>query len=162
MSFRVERSIRGTGSSIQNRKARVEPRDGPHKVLARSPYYSCLCCEIFVGKRPFIQGRRQAQFGSTRNMFLLGCLELISEFGPFLSQHLTKNMETKKSRTARYFPLIIDSTPDASYTDQLAVALQYASVRKACANERLVRVLSCVSRKARGMKEAALNLLKEP
>ncbi|GFQ89804.1 hypothetical protein TNCT_22791 [Trichonephila clavata] len=62
----------------------------------------------------------------------------------------------------RYFSLIIDSTPDASHTAQLAVAFRYVSVRKACANKRLVRVLlSGVSQKGQSMKEVALNLLEE-
>ncbi|GFX78985.1 DUF4371 domain-containing protein [Trichonephila clavipes] len=62
---------------------------------------------------------------------------------------------------ARYFFLIIDSTPDSSYTDQLASALQCVSVRKACVNECLIRVLLGVSNKDLGMVEATLNLLKE-
>ncbi|GFT70207.1 zinc finger MYM-type protein 1 [Trichonephila clavipes] len=69
-------------------------------------------------------------------------------------------MKYKRFKLARYFSLIIDYTPDASHTDQLAAALLYVSVRKACANER-VRMLSGVSHKAQGMEEAALNLLKE-
>ncbi|GFT62626.1 hypothetical protein TNCV_3095821 [Trichonephila clavipes] len=54
---------------------------------------------------------------------------------------------------ARSIFLIIDFTPDASYTDKLALAIQHVSGRKACANECLVRVLLGVSNKALGMEE---------
>lgn len=130
------------------------------------------------------------KLGSTSNGLFLGCLELISEFDPFLAQHMTKYGNKgrgstsylssdicsefidvmskrvlqeilKEIKQARYFSLIIDSTPDASHTDQLAVALRYVSLSKACANERLVQLLPNVSHKAIGMEEAALNLLKE-
>ncbi|GFS81992.1 hypothetical protein TNCV_1790651 [Trichonephila clavipes] len=57
--------------------------------------------------------------------------------------------------------LIIDSTPDASHTDQLAEALRHVSVRNACANGRIARVLSGAPHKAKGMEEAALNLFEE-
>ncbi|GFV82204.1 DUF4371 domain-containing protein [Trichonephila clavipes] len=150
---------------------------------------NCLCCEIFVVKRPSFHVRRSAQLGSTTNWLFLGCLELISEFDPFHPQHLTKYGNKGKGSTsylssdicsefidvmgkrileeilgdqiARYISLIIHSTPDASYTNQQAVALQYVSVREACANECLVLVLSGVSHEAQGMEEAALNLLEE-
>ncbi|GFS89445.1 hypothetical protein NPIL_77471 [Nephila pilipes] len=67
----------------------------------------------------------------------------------------------KEISLARYFSLIIGSSTDVSHTDLLAVALRFVSVSKACANERLVRVLSDVSHKAQGMEAAALNLLEE-
>ncbi|GFQ86857.1 hypothetical protein TNCT_554701 [Trichonephila clavata] len=67
----------------------------------------------------------------------------------------------KEIKLAHYFSLIIESIPDISYTNLLAAALRYVSVSKACANERLVRVLLCVFRKTQGMEKAALNLLEE-
>ncbi|GFY09820.1 hypothetical protein TNCV_3697821 [Trichonephila clavipes] len=42
----------------------------------------------------------------------------------------------KEFKLARYFSLIIDSTPDSSHTNQLAVASRYVSVSKASANEK--------------------------
>ncbi|GFR29929.1 DUF4371 domain-containing protein [Trichonephila clavata] len=68
---------------------------------------------------------------------------------------------SKEIKFARYFSLIIQSIPDASHADQFTVALLYVSVRKACANERLVRGLSGVFHKAQDMEAAALNLLEE-
>lgn len=92
-------------------------------------------------------------FGSTSNGLYLGCLELISEYDPFFVQHIGKygnkgqghtsylSSQTcnefieimgnsvlktivKEVKEARYFSLIVDSTPDCSHTDQLAIALR--------------------------------------
>ncbi|GFR22168.1 zinc finger MYM-type protein 1 [Trichonephila clavata] len=86
--------------------------------------------------------------------------DICSEFIDVMGKRVLKEI-LKEIKLARYFSLIVDSTPVASHTNQMAVALRYVSVRKACANERLARVLPSVSHKARGMEEAALNLLEE-
>ncbi|KAG8336398.1 Protein unc-80 [Homalodisca vitripennis] len=51
-------------------------------------------------------------------------------------------------KQARYLSLIIDSTPDESHTDQLAVVLRYVSLPNACANERLIQLLPSVCHKS--------------
>lgn len=130
------------------------------------------------------------ELGSTSNGLYLGCLELISEFDPFLAQHFTKYGNKGKGNVsylssdvcsefitimsnqvlhiiineinqARYFALIIDSTPDASHSDQLAVVLRYVSLTDACATERLVKLLPRISHKSEGLEEATLSLLEE-
>lgn len=130
------------------------------------------------------------QLGSTSNGLFLGCLELISEFDPFLEQHFANygnkgkgsvsylssdvcsefitimskqvlDEIIKEINQARYFALIIDSTPDASHCDQLAVVIRYVSLKDACASERLIRLLPRISHKAKGLEEATLSLLEE-
>lgn len=94
--------------------------------------------------------------GSVHNGNFLGCLELISEFDPFLAKHLETRgnpgsghtsylsstitdefinlMGSKVSNTiiseiksSKYFSIIVDSTPDISHTDQLTFVLRYVS-----------------------------------
>jgi hypothetical protein len=129
-------------------------------------------------------------FGSTSNGLFLGCLELISEFDPFLAQHIATHGNKGKGsvsylssdicsefieimskevlkqilneiKQARYFSLIIDSTPDVSHTDQLAVVLRYVSLPNACANERLIQLLPNVCHKSGSLEEATLSLLEK-
>lgn len=105
---------------------------------------------LAVRRRPF-RGDNQ-KLGSTSNGIFLGCLELISEYDHFLAQHIIEYGNKGKGsvsylsadkytefidimskqvlqeimteiRKARYFSLIIDSTPDVSNTDQLAICL---------------------------------------
>lgn len=91
---------------------------------------------------------------SKHNGNYLGCLELISKFDPFLASHIDKysnkgcgnvsylsgricdefinlmsktvlEIICKEIKLAKYFSIIVDSTPDVSKVDQLTVALQY-------------------------------------
>ncbi|XP_039306739.1 zinc finger MYM-type protein 1-like [Solenopsis invicta] len=50
------------------------------------------------------------KFGSSSSGNFIMCLELISEFDPFLAEHIAK---------------YVDSSPDISHTDQLAVIVRY-------------------------------------
>ena len=95
-------------------------------------------------------------FGSPHNGNYLGLLELISKFDPFLANHI-KEFGNKGSgvtsylskiicdeffqmvaykvrqsilanlKTAGYFSLSVDSTPDRSHIDQLTVIVRYVS-----------------------------------
>lgn len=130
------------------------------------------------------------QLGSSSNGLFLGCLELLSEYDSFLSNHLTKygnvgkgsvsylSSDTcdefisimgskvirqiiKEINEAHYFSLIVDSTPDVSHTDQLAVVLRYVSLTDASAKERLVKLLPNIGHKAENLERAVLTLLEE-
>ena len=92
--------------------------------------------------------------GSPKNGNYLGTLELIAVFDPFLAQHINRNankgrghtsylskticeefiqlMATRvrehiftEVRTAKYFSVSMDSTPDVSHVDQLTCILRY-------------------------------------
>lgn len=96
------------------------------------------------------------KFGSPDNGNFLGLLELLEKFDPFLASHinefgnkgsgvisylskticdeLIQIMEHKVRdsildylRTAGYFSLSVDSTPDRSHIDQLTVIVRYVS-----------------------------------
>jgi len=94
------------------------------------------------------------KFGSQNNGNFMMCLELISEFDPFLSNHIVQhgnpgsghtsylssttcdeiitlittqvtNVIIKEIKSAKYLSIVIDSTPDISHTDQLAYVIRY-------------------------------------
>lgn len=94
--------------------------------------------------------------GSVNNGNFLGCMEMLSEFDPFIAQHLEKHGNPGSGRTsylsstiisefvelmgkkvldsiikevhkAKYFSIILDSTPDLSNTDQLCFVIRYVS-----------------------------------
>lgn len=94
--------------------------------------------------------------GSLSNGNFLGCLELMSEFDPFLAKHLEKYGNPGSGRTSylsstiindfidlmakkvfdviiaeikasKFYSIILDSTPDITYTDQLTFVVRYVS-----------------------------------
>lgn len=94
--------------------------------------------------------------GSVENGNFLGCLEVISEFDPFLAEHLkargnpgtghtsylssttvdefvslmgkkVSDIIISEIKSAKYYSIIVDSTPDLSHTDQLTFVFRYVS-----------------------------------
>ena len=94
--------------------------------------------------------------GSPHNGNFLGMLEVISKFDPFLAEHISKYGQRGRGivsylssttcedliqqmgeklkatiaaeiREAKYFSLIVDSTPDLSHTDQLTFVFRFVS-----------------------------------
>lgn len=123
--------------------------------------------------------------GSTSNGLFLGCLELISEFDPFLSQHLVQygnkgsghvsylsaktcdefisimadcvlQTMVEEVKHSRYFALIVDSTPDCSHTDQLAFVLRYVC-KDAKPKERLFKVLPGIGHTSSSLEDAVVS-----
>lgn len=99
---------------------------------------------------------RNETIGSCSNGNYLGCMELISKFDPFLAKHLQKYGNPGKGRTsylssttlnefidlmgnkvsnviieqiksAKFYSVIVDSSPDLSHTDQLTIVIRYVS-----------------------------------
>lgn len=127
------------------------------------------------------------KFGNAHNGNYMGCLELIAQFDPFLKQHITnlgnpgtgnvsylssticdefiaiihkKLKETilKEIRNAKYFGLSVDSTPDVSHTDQLALIIRYVT-EEGNAVERFLQFLPNVGHKGEEIAEAVLDML---
>ncbi|XP_060846758.1 zinc finger MYM-type protein 1-like [Rhopalosiphum padi] len=94
------------------------------------------------------------KFGSTHSGNFIMSLELIAEFDPFLSNHIAQYANKGKGSTsylsfatfeqfvyimaekvketivneikdAKYFSIVVDSTPDISHTDQLSLIFRY-------------------------------------
>lgn len=122
---------------------------------------------------------------SKHNGNYLGCLELISKFDPFLASHIDKysnkgrgnvsylsgricdefidlmsktvlEIICKEIKLARYFSIIVDSTPDVSKVDQLTVAIRY--IRSGSPVERFIGFIPSVGHKAQEMELALLNM----
>lgn len=106
-------------------------------------------------------------FGVTNNGNFLGILELISEFDPFLKSHIERysnkgkghhsylskticneiiillqnnviNFILAQIKEAKYFSVIMDSTPDQSKVDQMAIVIRYCTLTSV--HERLVQL----------------------
>lgn len=106
-------------------------------------------------------------FGVTNNGNFLGILELISEFDPFLKSHIERHGNKGKGhpsylskticneiiillqnnvinfilaeiKEAKYFSIIMDSTPDLSKVDQMAIVIRYCTLNSVY--ERLLKL----------------------
>lgn len=129
------------------------------------------------------------QFGSLHNGNFMMCLELIAEFDPFLAKHISTHGNHGKGHTnylshftyekfiklmavevqnkiveeiisARYFSIIIDSTPDIGHVDQLSFIFRYVN-RDGLPVERFLCFLENVGHKSQNMAEAVFSTLKK-
>ena len=123
------------------------------------------------------------KFGSVKNANFMMALELISEFDPFLANHIAEYGNPGSGQTSylssticeefisligtkvreiiiaevksgKYFSIIVDSTPDISHVDELALVLRYVPVDKVNAVERFLKFLPNVGHKAKEMYDA--------
>ncbi|KAG8451639.1 hypothetical protein GDO86_003726 [Hymenochirus boettgeri] len=110
----------------------------------------------FLGERGLPFRGNDEMFGSPQNGVFLGCLELIAQFDPFLHDHIQKyggsgrgvsnymssttvnefielmggkvvDTIVKELDDAKYFSVIVDSTPDLSHIDQLTIIIRYVN-----------------------------------
>lgn len=110
----------------------------------------------FLSQRGMAFFGENETFGSPHNGNFLGCLELIAEFDPFLASHIQKygnkgrghtnylsstcvyefidlmskkvlNKITSEIISAKYFSIIVDSTPDITHLDQLCFIVRYVT-----------------------------------
>jgi len=124
--------------------------------------------------------------GSKQNGNFLGCMEVIAEFCPFLSQHIEKFGNSGKGTVnflssttvneliqitaeavmsiivqelsrSKYYSMSVDSTPDLSHTDQLAVTVRY--VLDGLPTEILLTFLPIKSHKAAELVKYLLDVL---
>lgn len=133
---------------------------------------------------PF-RGDREV-FGVNNNGNYLGLLELISEHDPFLRNHIEMhgnkgsghpsclskticnelitqmntdltNLIITQIKEAKYYSIIMDSTPDLSKTDQMAIVLRYCTTS---VNERLVELCPFDNHKGQSLYFILENYLK--
>ena len=123
----------------------------------------------FISERGLAFRGSNETIGSESNGNYLGILELLAKFDPFLNEHLNNYANKGKSvtsylshricdefiellathvenhivtelKTAKYFSISLDSTPDLSHTDQLTLIIRY--VLPTGPVERFVKFLS--------------------
>ncbi len=129
------------------------------------------------------------QFGSPQNGNYLGCLELISQFDPFLREHIVRfgnagkgtpsylsstvceelidlmgdkmlSVILDKIRMAKYFSLIVDSSPDISHSDQLTFVVRYVS-EEGITEERFLKFLPIRSHTGESLFNSVISVLTE-
>lgn len=132
----------------------------------------------------------EEKFGSSNNGNYLGILELISRYDPFLATHIGQygNSGSGKSsylskticdelihlmalkiresilqdiKTAGYFSISVDSTPDLSHIDQLAVIIRYVSPDNGLPIERFLTYLDIKSHTGENLAKVVLTYLKD-
>ena len=130
-------------------KKKFSLRDHWKKILERVVY-----TVLFIAKRGLVFRGSDEKFGSKHNGNFMGTLELISKFDQTLNEHIEKcgnpgngnasylskttceefiRLLSKKTlaqviheiNNAGYFSVSVDSTPDMSHVDQLAVIVRY-------------------------------------
>ncbi|XP_041432322.1 zinc finger MYM-type protein 1-like [Xenopus laevis] len=141
----------------------------------------------FLGERGLPFRGTDELFGSPQNGAFLGILELIAKYDPFLEQHIKKyggesgrgvsnymsstiveefielmgnkvaQVIVQELYTAKYFSLIVDSTPDLSHVDQLAIVLRY--VNKDGPVERLLGFVPIYSHTGEHLENTVLSFL---
>ncbi|XP_065650488.1 uncharacterized protein LOC136078633 [Hydra vulgaris] len=108
----------------------------------------------FLGAKGLSFRGDNEQFNKINNGNFLGTLELLAKFDPFIAQHIEKygnrgkgtpsylsstiyeellllmkndiiKITLKELKAAKYYSLIVDSTPDIANVDQLVIALRY-------------------------------------
>ncbi|XP_018362132.1 PREDICTED: uncharacterized protein LOC108760585, partial [Trachymyrmex cornetzi] len=103
------------------------------------------------------------KFGSLHNGNYLMVLELIAEFDPFLADHISrfgsKDVIFQEIHYAKYYSIIVDSTPNISHVDQLCLMLRYVN-KDGMSVERFVTFLQNVGHKAADMDDAVISTLK--
>lgn len=127
------------------------------------------------------------RFGSKKNGNFLMCLELISEFDPFISNHIAKYGNPGSGRTSylssticdefisllaskvaktimdemkasKYFSIIVDSTPDISHIDELSLIIRYIK-KGGYPVERFIKFLPHIGHTSENMEEAVISTL---
>ncbi|CAI6371600.1 unnamed protein product [Macrosiphum euphorbiae] len=128
-----------------------------------------------------------SKIGCPHNGNFMMALELLAEFDPFISNHISTNGNPGKGHTSylsyyiyeqfillmskkventiiqdvntsRYFSISVDSTPDITHTDQLSLVVRYID-ESGNVFERFLCFMNNVGHKAENMAEAVITIL---
>lgn len=163
------------------------------KLSAECTYWKDLLFRLvkvikFIATRGLALRGSDQKLGSTKNGIYLGLIELISEFDPFLKNHLQlygnkgsgttsylsaniceeiieiMGKETFKYlidelQKAKYYSISVDSTPDISHEDQLAFTVRY--VNNEGPIERFLQYIPIESHKSEYLTDTVINFLEK-
>lgn len=125
--------------------------------------------------------------GSSKNGNFLGCIELISKFDPFMADHLARygnmgkgqpsylsstivnelilqlsgqvrNFIVAEIKRAKYYSIIVDSSPDIAHIDQLTIIIRYV-LPNGTPVERFLTFLPNCGHKGEEMEKAILEFI---
>lgn len=125
--------------------------------------------------------------GDKHNKNYLGCIELLAKFDPILQQHLfnfankgtghvsylsanicnefvkilssnVRSLIISELKEAKYYSIIVDSTPDISHLDQLTIVVRYVN-KNGTPVERFLKILENTAHKSAEMEDCILKLL---
>lgn len=125
--------------------------------------------------------------GSVHNGNFLMCMELIAEFDPFLASHMSLYKDSGSGKTsylsfaiyeqiikimgkrvveeivaqvtaAKYYSIIVDSSPDIAHNDQLSFVLRYVN-KEGLAEERFVEFVPNPGHGGQDLSNAVINCL---
>ena len=142
----------------------------------------------FLATRGLAFRGSEEKIGSQINENSLGIIELISQYDPFLAEHLVKygnlgsgktsylckiiyeklvhlngkevfSFIIKEMKDRKYFSISVDSTPDVSHTDQLTVIVSY--VLDSGPIERFLKFLPLTSHKCKDMADLEKTVLEK-
>ncbi|XP_022182825.1 uncharacterized protein LOC111042505 [Myzus persicae] len=141
----------------------------------------------FLGTKGLSFRGDNEQFNKINNGNFLGTLELLAKFDPFIAQHIEKygnrgkgtpsylsstiyeellllmkndiiKIILKELKTAKYYSLIVDSTPDIANVDQLVIALRYV-LPSGVPAERFLILISNSGHKSEEMSNVVMDFL---
>ena len=142
----------------------------------------------FLAMRSLPFFKENETVGSRHNGNFLGCLEVIAQFDPFLSSHLGKYRNPGKGHvnylsstsinefidimsqkvlkqiieeilSAKYFSIIVDSTPDVTHLDQLCFVIRYINESEPV--ERLLKFIPIYSHKSEILEAIVVQTLED-
>lgn len=148
----------------------------------------CAATIVFLCERGLPFRGSEEKVGSSSNGNYLGILELISQFDPFLSQHIKKHANRGSGHTSylskticeeiiplmgekvmsrikeeigrsMYFSVSVDSTPDISHVDQLTIIIRYVDMVAFAPVERFLTFLPISSHTGDNLAKTLLGFL---
>ena len=166
------------------------------KEVCSQQAYWCNVLQRIVSTVKFLSSRGLAfrgsdeKFGSPHNGNFLRSLEFLSEFDPFIKEHIIKfgnkgkgyvsylsaniteqfislmsqkveNNITEDIKLAKYFGIVVDSTPDISRTDQLSFIFRYVCPKSLQPVERFLTFIPMYGHTAGAMENLVLEFIKK-
>lgn len=151
--------------------------------------YRVVAVVKFISQRGLPFFGTNETFGSVHNGNFLGIIELLSTFDLFLAEHITTHGNKGKGKVsyfsstivgefielmskkvldeilaeikkAKYFGIIVDSTPDITHTDQLSLVLRYVDLQ-GNPIERFLKFIPIHGHSSQHLQEVVVNTLQD-